>query len=208
MCRVTLTASDLFAAPSVVETTDAIKPEMQQESFSAKIKALVELLLQARENEPSVKSVVFSQFSGMLNLVEVALEEAGFKFVRIDGSMTLKKREAALRAFESKDPSSPSVFLLSLKAAGVGLNLVAASQVFMLDPWWNPAIEEQAMDRVHRLGQTRDVEIVRLIVRDSIEERILNLQEKKRNLATSAFKKSTEQMRKTCIQDVQHLMQL
>lgn len=208
MCRVTLTNADLYVAPPVGETPETVEPEAQQKKSSAKITALIELLLKARENDPSEKSVVFSQFSGMLNLVQVPLEAAGFKFVRIDGSMTLKKREKALRSFQSGDPSGPSVFLLSLKAAGVGLNLVAASRVFMLDPWWNPAIEEQAMDRVHRLGQTRDVEIVRLIVRDSIEERILELQEKKRNLAASAFNKSTEQMRKTRIQDVQHLMQM
>lgn len=206
MCRVPLAVSDLFASPSV-ESTDTVGSETQQES-SAKIKTLVQLLTEVRENDPTVKSVVFSQFSNMLSLVQGPLEAAGFKFVRLDGSMTLKKREAALRAFRSKDPSSPSVFLLSLKAAGVGLNLVAASRAYMLDPWWNPAVEEQAMDRVHRLGQTRDVEIVRLIVRDSIEERILEMQEKKRNLATSAFKKSTDEMRKTRIQDVQHLMQL
>ncbi|MCO5577017.1 hypothetical protein L7F22_030839 [Adiantum nelumboides] len=209
MCRVPLTASDLFAAPAApAETADVPERQTVPQSSSAKLRALMELLLEVRKNDPSVKSVVFSQFSGMLNLVQAPLEAAGFKHVRIDGSMSLKKRDAALKAFQSTGPDSPTIILLSLKAAGVGLNLVAASQVYMLDPWWNPAIEEQAMDRVHRLGQTRDVEIVRLIVRDSIEERILELQEKKRNLASSAFGKSTGQMRKARIQDVHHLMQM
>ncbi|KAH7425334.1 hypothetical protein KP509_11G049800 [Ceratopteris richardii] len=207
MCRVPLTTSDLFAASPTAEATD-VEADIQKQVSSAKLKALMGLLLETRIKDPSIKSVVFSQFAGMLNLIQAPLKEAGFKYVRIDGSMSLKKREAALRAFQSKDTDGPTVILLSLKAAGVGLNLVAASQVYMIDPWWNPAIEEQAMDRVHRLGQTRDVEIVRLVVQDSIEERILELQEKKRNLASSAFGKSVDDMRRSRIEDVQHLMRI
>ena len=86
--------------------------------------------------------------------------------------------------------------LVSLKAGGVGINLTAASRVYMLDPWWNPAVEEQAMDRVHRLGQTRDVEVVRFAARDSIEERMLDLQQRKRDLAKAAFEKKTEAERR------------
>ena len=179
MCRVPLAMSDLFTAPEVEPTDDRGAENTQQET-SAKIRALIQHLTDVRVNEPTTKSVVFSQFSGMLSLVQSSLEAAGFKYVRLDGSMNLKKREAAVRAFQSNGSDSPSVFLLSLKAAGVGLNLVAASRVYMLDPWWNPAVEEQAMDRVHRMGQKRDVEIVRLIVQDSIEERILGMQERKR----------------------------
>eukprot|EP00198_Chlamydomonas_reinhardtii_P009660 XP_001698997.1 SWI/SNF2 superfamily protein [Chlamydomonas reinhardtii] len=94
----------------------------------------------------------------MLNLVGRALEAEGISYVRLDGSTPAKARAERLRRFASREPGSPLVFLSSLKAGGVGMNLTAASAVHLMDPWWNPAVEEQAMDRVHRLGQTRDVE--------------------------------------------------
>lgn len=209
MCRSNLSASDLMAAPKEEGAERGQAVEQNSTKSSAKVDALINLLVAAREKDPTEKSVVFSQFSQMLNCLEGPLADVGFRFVRLDGSMTSKKRQAALTAFRSKDPDSPTIFLLSLKAAGVGLNLVAASRVYMVDPWWNPAVEEQAMDRVHRLGQTRDVTVVRLIVTDTIEDRILELQERKRELATSAFeKRSAEQRRLLRIQDVQLLMRL
>ncbi|KAH9547320.1 hypothetical protein CY35_11G028300 [Sphagnum magellanicum] len=213
MCRSSLSASDLMCAPKVesaqIGEQSEAPPSSAAMKSSAKVEALIQLLTAVRDKDPTEKSVVFSQFSQMLTCLQGPLTDAGFHFVRLDGSMTVKKRQVALTAFHSKDLTSPTVFLLSLKAAGVGLNLVAASRVFMLDPWWNPAVEEQAMDRVHRLGQTRDVEVVRLVVSDSIEERILELQDRKRQLATFAFeKRSAEQQRLTRIQDVQLLMHL
>lgn len=211
MCRSNLTAADLMAAPKEdlgVEEDSAGELGASKVS-SAKVDALIKLLVEAREKDPTEKSVIFSQFSQMLNCLEGPLRDAGFRFVRLDGSMTSKKRQIALTTFHSKEPESPTVFLLSLKAAGVGLNLVSASRVYMVDPWWNPAVEEQAMDRVHRLGQTRDVTVTRLIVTDTIEDRILELQERKRQLATFAFeKRSAEQQRLMRIQDVQLLMRL
>lgn len=209
MCRSNLSASDLMAAPKEEGVEEDAADEQATSKSSAKVDALIKLLVEVREKDPTEKSVIFSQFSQMLNCLEGPLVEAGFCFVRLDGSMTSKKRQTALTTFQSKDPGSPTIFLLSLKAAGVGLNLVSASRVYMVDPWWNPAVEEQAMDRVHRLGQTRDVTVVRLIVTDSIEDRILELQERKRQLATSAFeKRSAEQQRLMRIHDVQLLMRL
>lgn len=207
LCRASLTAADLVTAPAE-ESRDGGSVCKTSKS-SAKVNALIRLILEERTKNPTVKSVVFSQFTQMLNQLEGPMEEAGIKYVRLDGSMTVKKRAQALAAFDSTEPDAPYIFLLSLKAAGVGLNLVSASRVYMLDPWWNPAVEEQAMDRVHRLGQTRDVEVVRLIVTDSIEERILQMQEKKRQLASFAFdKKSLEEKRQMRIGDVQLLMRL
>ena len=211
MCRSTLATSDLMSAPKEDEkgTQEEKDPDQPLQKSSAKVDALIQLLTVVRVRDPTEKSVIFSQFTQMLSRLEGPLTDAGFQFVRLDGSMTSKKRQTALSAFASKEPGSPTVFLLSLKAAGVGLNLVSASRVFMLDPWWNPAVEEQAMDRVHRLGQTRDVEVVRLIVTDSIEDRIMELQERKRQLATYAFqKRSAEQQRLMRVQDVQLLMRL
>ncbi|CAI5992131.1 unnamed protein product [Closterium sp. NIES-64] len=106
-----------------------------------------------------VKSVVFSQFTRMLDLVYERLQAAGFKCCRLDGRTKLSVREKAIAEFNRVDDDSPTVFLVGLRAAGVGLNLTAASRVFLLEPWWNPAVEQQAMDRVHRIGQENLVDV-------------------------------------------------
>ncbi|PNW72987.1 hypothetical protein CHLRE_14g614400v5 [Chlamydomonas reinhardtii] len=157
---------------------------------------------------PPAKAVVFSQFTGMLNLVGRALEAEGISYVRLDGSTPAKARAERLRRFASREPGSPLVFLSSLKAGGVGMNLTAASAVHLMDPWWNPAVEEQAMDRVHRLGQTRDVEVFRYVAANTIEERMLQLQERKRQLASAAFDRSAAESGRMRIDDVRLLMGL
>lgn len=126
-------------------------------------------------------SVVFSGWTSNLDLVEIALRRENVTFNRLDGTMTRTKRVAALNAF-STDPSV-IVMLVSISAGGLGLNLTAASKVYVLDIQYNPAAEAQAVDRVHRLGQKRDVDITRFIIRDSFEESMIKLQDKKRNLA-------------------------
>ncbi len=128
------------------------------------------------------KALVFSQWTGFLDLIEPGLRSRNLKFNRLDGSTA--DRGAVVRAFQ--DDASLGVMLLSLKAGGVGLNLTAADHVFLLDPWWNPAAEDQAADRAHRIGQDRPVLVHRLIASDTVEERILGLQEKKRQLAAVA----------------------
>lgn len=132
------------------------------------------------------KSVVFSQWTAMLDLVAIALERDGgsLPFCRLDGSMSPEERQRALKRFS--DDSSIRVLLLSLKAGNVGLNLVVATRVFLLDPWWNPAVEEQALARVHRLGQQYPVVATRIIVRGTVEEKMLLLHERKRQLCSAA----------------------
>lgn len=105
--------------------------------------------------------------------------------MRLDGAMSQMQRQNAVMSFNT-DPTV-TVFLVSMKAGGLGLNLTAGSRVFLLDPWWNPATEDQAIDRVHRIGQTREVIVYRFIMEGTVEERILELQEKKRNLAQGAL---------------------
>jgi SNF2 family DNA or RNA helicase len=129
------------------------------------------------------KALVFSQWTGMLDRVERELHAAAVPFLRLDGST--KDRAAVVKTFQSDD--GPPVMLLSLKAGGTGLNLTAADHVFLLDPWWNPAAEDQAADRAHRIGQQRSVLVHRLIARDTVEERILELQARKRALADVAL---------------------
>src|SRR5690606_37819349 len=120
---------------------------------------------------------------GFLDLVEPALQAAGLRYARLDGAT--RDREAVVSAFQQED--GPPVLLLSLKAGGTGLNLTAADHVFLLDLWWNPAVEQQAADRAHRIGQSRPVFVHRLVAKDTVEERILALQEKKRGLADAAL---------------------
>ncbi|MBM4390678.1 MAG: DEAD/DEAH box helicase [Deltaproteobacteria bacterium] len=129
------------------------------------------------------RALVFSQWTSMLDLVEPALAARGWSHVRLDGST--RDRAAVVNAFNADE--GPPVFLLSLKAGGTGLNLTAADYVFHLDPWWNPAVEDQATDRAHRIGQTRPVVSVRLVAEDTVEERILALQERKRDLVRAAL---------------------
>lgn len=145
----------------------------------------------------------------MLILLEEPLRAAGFHFLRIDGSMTMKKRGEVMKEFGSYEPNSPTVLLASLKAAGTGINLTAASRVYLVEPWWNPAVEEQAMDRVHRIGQLEEVKVVRLIVKDSIEERILELQARKKKLAGGVFrKKSAREQREMQVDDIRTMLSL
>ena len=129
------------------------------------------------------KALVFSQWTSLLDRVEPALRALGVDWLRLDGST--RDRAAVVARFQRE--SVPQVFLLSLGAGGSGLNLTAADHVFLLDPWWNPAVEDQAADRAHRIGQTRPVMIYRLVAADTVEERVLELQRSKRGLVDAAL---------------------
>lgn len=155
---------------------------------STKIKVLVETLNRFQFLDPdNFKAVIFSNFTSMLDIVQKALEQDEFNCVRIDGSTPPKGRRDAIRTF-AKDPNV-RIFLISIMAGGVGLNLTAANTVFLLDPWWNPAAEDQAVARIHRLGQTKPVNIIRLIAKGTVEETILDLQREKREMMRSALKR-------------------
>lgn len=146
------------------------------EGSSAKLDALMELLGESVDGGHRV--LVFSQFTSMLDLIGTALEEQGMAFCRLDGST--KNRGEVVERFQN-DATIP-VFLISLKAGGVGLNLTAADTVIHFDPWWNPAVEAQATDRAHRIGQKNVVTSIKLIARDTVEERVLKMQAKKKEL--------------------------
>ncbi|CAO3566516.1 unnamed protein product [Mortierella alpina] len=169
-----------FARTSIVNRIN-----MDTWRSSTKIEALVEHLYNLQREDRSTKSICFSQYVTFLDLIKWRLEKAGFKCVKLDGHMTPYQRDASIKKF-SDDPTV-TVFLISLKAGGVALNLTAASRVFICDPWWNPAAELQAMDRIHRIGQYRPILITRLIIENSIESRILQLQEKKQAMVDSTI---------------------
>lgn len=149
---------------------------------SAKIRQLISIL---HEEVQEHKFIVFSQFTSMLDLVEPFLRKEGLKYVRYDGGMKNDAREASLHSL--RNDKNTRILLCSLRCGALGLNLTAASRVVILEPFWNPFVEEQAIDRVHRLTQTVDVIVYKLTVENTVEERILELQEKKRLLAATAI---------------------
>ncbi len=155
-----------------------LKEDLSRVPGSGKREALMALLSTMIEDGRHV--LIFSQFTEMLDLLGQELKQAGVRFVRLDGST--QDRETPVASFQAGEVS---VFLLSLKAGGVGLNLTAADTVILYDPWWNPAVEAQAIDRTHRIGQTQKVFAYRMVAAGTIEERILLLQDKKRELAAS-----------------------
>lgn len=136
---------------------------------------------------PRAKTVVFSQWTSFLDLLEDMVQGAGLRCVRIDGTMSASERLVAMRAFNSTNAGSPTVMLASLMAAGVGINLLGGCNIVMSDVWWSPAVEDQAIDRVHRIGQTQPVSVYRLIVANSVEERMTQLHDAKRALAGTAL---------------------
>jgi SNF2 family DNA or RNA helicase len=152
----------------------------QSADSSSKLELLLDLLDKVLAEDH--KALVFSQWTSLLDRVEPLLTAAGIGFSRLDG--TTRDRGAVVSRFQN-DPE-PRVMLVSLKAGGTGLNLTAADNVFLLDPWWNPAVEDQAADRAHRIGQERPVLVHRLVSEDTVEQRMLALQDKKRALADAA----------------------
>ena len=131
---------------------------------------------------PNHKALVFSQFTGMLDLLEISFNKHQIPFCRLDGSTPIPKRQELVNSFQQPD-SIEKVFLISLKAGNAGLNLTAADYVFLFDPWWNTAVQQQAIDRTHRIGQTKNVFAYKMICRDTIEEKIMQLQQRKKKLA-------------------------
>lgn len=175
---------------------------------STKVRALINhlrpLFLSPEERKP-VKVVVFSQFTSFLDKIQEELNTEGFNVARFDGSMNQKSRANVLEDFKTTPESF--ILLLSMKAGGVGLNLVCANRAYLMDPWWSYAVESQAIDRIHRMGQSNEVQIVRFIVENSVEERMLKIQERKKFLATT-LGLSEEDKRAQRLEDIKTLFEM
>jgi SNF2 family DNA or RNA helicase len=167
---------------------------------SAKFAALNELLIELKLNNH--KALIFSQFVGHLQLIKQHIESQGFSYQYLDGSTPQKQRQKRVNAFQNGEGD---IFLISLKAGGSGLNLTAADYVIHMDPWWNPAVEEQASDRAHRMGQTRPVTIYRLITQNTIEQKIVALHQHKRDLADTLLS-GNEAVNKLSVDDMLNLL--
>lgn len=173
---------------------------MDYDGESGKIDSLRDLLVQIKEN--GHRALIFSQFRGMLDIAEKELAELGLTSYKITGSTPANERQEMTRAFNN---GSKDTFLISLKAGGVGLNLTGADTVVLIDLWWNPAVEMQAISRAHRIGQKENVEVYRLITRGTIEEKILELQESKKNLVTTVLD-GDESRASMTIEDIKEIL--
>jgi superfamily II DNA or RNA helicase len=177
-----------------------IAGSLSQERSSAKIDLLLEELTEVLAS--GHRALVFSQFTSFLAIVRRELEERKIDYLYLDG-MT-RDRQSIVDRFQSAD--GPPLFLISLKAGGLGLNLTNADYIFLLDPWWSPAVEAQAIDRAHRIGRQRPVIAHRLIARDTVEEKILELQSRKRELADSIISEDNSVLRGLAVEDLELLL--
>ncbi|KAI8149543.1 SNF2 family N-terminal domain-containing protein [Fennellomyces sp. T-0311] len=181
-------SSSLSSSSYCLACTSQIEQHALQDNSlmtSSKINKVLELLDETRRQYPREKTIIFSQFTSMLDLMEEQLQRSGFKYCRYDGSMSNLLRERNLDALRT-DPEC-TVMLISLKCGSLGLNLTAANHVILMDVWWNPAVEEQAIDRVHRIGQRLPVRVVRLVIDGTIEQKIIQLQQKKAQMVQGAL---------------------
>lgn len=187
LCRAEINGTSTLVSPAAELGEDTDTVEADPDAPSSKIEALIKILT-AQGQAPGTKTVIFSQWTSFLDIIEPHLKRNGILFARIDGKMPSVKRDNSIYTF-SNDPAC-KVLLASLNVCSVGLNLVAANQVILADSWWAPAIEDQAMDRVYRLGQKRETTVWRLVMEGSIEDRVLEIQETKRKLMMAAFRET------------------
>lgn len=182
----------------------AIHPGLVDPARAAESSAKLDMLIPKLEEviEEGHKALVFSQFTSMLTILRRRLDDAGIVYEYLDGQT--HDRARAVERFQN-DPGRP-LFLVSLKAGGLGLNLTAAEYVYLLDPWWNPAVETQAVDRTHRIGQTRSVFAYRIIARDTVEEKVLALQESKREIADAIIREDNSLLSSLAPEDLALLL--
>lgn len=190
----------LMKLRQICDSPAIIKDEEKFPNVSVKLE---EIGREITENISNHKALVFSQFLGMLSLIKEKMKELGVEYEYFDGSSTVTERERAIQRFQNDD--SCRVFLISLKAGGVGLNLTAADYVYIVDPWWNPAVEQQAIDRTHRIGQTKNIFAYRMICTDTVEDKILKLQDRKRSLARELITDDEGFVKNLTREDVEYL---
>jgi non-specific serine/threonine protein kinase len=190
----------LMKLRQICDSPSIINDDEKYPNVSVKLE---EIGREISENIGNHKALVFSQFLGMLALIKEKMKELGIDYAYFDGSTSAIDREKAIQRFQTDD--NCRVFLISLKAGGVGLNLTAADYVYIVDPWWNPAVEQQAIDRTHRIGQTKNIFAYRMICKDTVEDKILKLQERKRALAAELITDDASFVKSLTKEDVEYL---
>ncbi|TRX89349.1 hypothetical protein FHL15_009786 [Xylaria flabelliformis] len=202
MCRQEVTADDLLEPQTEIESSTGADADSDRRSSKTD---QLEILVDKHLGDPASKVVIFSQWTSFLDIIETLLVEKKIKCVRLEGKMNIKQRDKAVGKLNN-DPET-RVMLASLHAAGVGVNLTAADTVILTDCWWAPAIEDQAVDRVHRIGQKRPVTVYKLLVEGSVEYRVLDIQSEKRKLVALAFQ-DEDSIRKEegAVTNIRHLL--
>ncbi len=190
----------LMKLRQICDSPAIVNDEEKYPNVSVKLE---ELGREISENIGNHKALVFSQFLGMLALIKEKMKELEVDYEYFDGSTSVIDREKAIQRFQNDE--NCRVFLISLKAGGVGLNLTAADYVYIVDPWWNPAVEQQAIDRTHRIGQTKNIFAYRMICKDTVEDKIIKLQERKRALAAALITDDTSFVKALTKEDVEYL---
>ncbi|KAJ1391820.1 Zinc finger, RING-type [Sesbania bispinosa] len=198
ICRQELKKDDLITSPS--ECPFEVDTESNL-TVSSKVSKLLDFLQRIQKSSSDEKSIVFSQWTSFFDLLENPLRSRGIGYLRFEGKLSQKQREKVLKEFN--ETSEKRVLLMSLRAGGVGLNLTAASNVFLMDPWWNPAVEEQAIMRIHRIGQKRRVIVRRFIVKDTVEDRLQQVQARKQRMISGAL--TDDEVRSARIKDLKML---
>ncbi|GLJ41479.1 hypothetical protein SUGI_0858480 [Cryptomeria japonica] len=196
ICRYTISKHDLITCPTNSRFQIDVKQNWKE---SSKVSALLKEFSGLKAS--GSKSIVFSQWTSFLDLLQIPFQRMNYGFVRLDGTMSQQQRERVIKEF-SQNPHI-LVMLISLKAGGVGINLTAASNVFLMDPWWNPAVEEQAIMRIHRIGQTKEVKVRRFIVKGTVEERMQQVQARKQRMIAGAL--TDQEVRSTRIEELKML---
>ena len=175
--------------------------DQEYEGESGKMDAVTRMIMSAISEDHKV--LVFSQFVKHLTIISDFLKESNIPFAYLDGST--KDRQAQVESFQNDDHIK--IFLISLKAGGVGLNLTRAEYVFILDPWWNPAVEQQAIDRAHRIGQENKVFIYKFITKNTVEEKILKLQQRKMRLVSDLISTEESFVKNLSKEDIELLLE-
>ena len=202
LCRSTLDHNQILEMP---KETQVVVNDTRTPGTSSKINALIEILKSSNTRDSTTKTIVFSQWTKLLDLIEPQLEANDIQYCRIDGTMTSQQRDGAIKELANKP--SCKVMLASLSVASVGLNLVMANQAVLMDPWWAPAIEDQAVDRIYRLGQERPVTLYKLVVAGTIEQKVLEIQARKRKMtATMGTGENRQQAAQTRRSDIALLL--
>ncbi|KAG5403540.1 hypothetical protein IGI04_009659 [Brassica rapa subsp. trilocularis] len=196
VCRKTVSKQELITAPTESRFQVDVEKNWVE---SSKITALLQELESFRSS--GSKSIIFSQWTAFLDLLQIPLSRNNISFVRLDGTLNQHQREKVLKEFS--EDGSIMVMLMSLKAGGVGINLTAASNAFVMDPWWNPAVEEQAVMRIHRIGQTKEVKIRRFIIKGTVEERMEAVQARKQRMISGAL--TDQEVRSARIEELKML---
>ena len=174
-CECSITAVTTAAAAGSGDSTG--DSEIADMAMESKVKVLIRRLKEIKESDATAKSLIFSHFQATINWIKTKLTQSGFSFRTLSGDMTLSQRSKALADFQTDPPTT--VFLLSIRSGACGINLTQANQVFLMEPCLNPALEQQAIGRVHRMGQKRVVNVWKLVMKNSVETQVMKLQKRK-----------------------------